>query len=424
MATTNFVSGTVVESSWLNDVDDGIYRKLAETVSIGDFSSVAAAVAAAVAADTMVAVYQSLTVNIPSDVATLQVAIDRIKPTAPNVVVTLNIETGHTIASQLLLVGKDARQFRVVAEDAVVTIQRSALTTSFIDRYPAFGADKQATMPVFDCLFNMDSSGTASLRDAFFIYGGSSIYLDFGAGCTNAGDRGLHVTNNSFAYARQSVFTGCTGRAVRVANGSYACIRDSNLQNCAAEAIATGSAFVDALGCNTSGSLVGLQAYDSQVRFEQAFANNCGTGIQAYSSSVSARNTEIDGCTTYGVLAREGSNVNLRSALIRNTTGTAIFASNSVVSAPSTNCNAATVNAIHAIASRVTAPESTLTNAGAHGVLAEDGSVVAARSSDSSTAGTFGYMINQGSTIDANDATGTRGRTINSLSRHGIIYST
>jgi polygalacturonase len=39
MATTNFVSGTVVESSWLNDVDDGIYRKLAETVSVKDFGA-------------------------------------------------------------------------------------------------------------------------------------------------------------------------------------------------------------------------------------------------------------------------------------------------------------------------------------------------------------------------------------------------
>lgn len=36
MATTNFVSGTVVTSSWLNDVDDITYRKSAETVSVKD----------------------------------------------------------------------------------------------------------------------------------------------------------------------------------------------------------------------------------------------------------------------------------------------------------------------------------------------------------------------------------------------------
>lgn len=36
MATTNFVSGTVVDASWLNDVDDITYRKSAEWISVKD----------------------------------------------------------------------------------------------------------------------------------------------------------------------------------------------------------------------------------------------------------------------------------------------------------------------------------------------------------------------------------------------------
>jgi len=41
LATTNFVDNvTLVEASWLNDVDDGIYRKLAEYVSVYDFGAV------------------------------------------------------------------------------------------------------------------------------------------------------------------------------------------------------------------------------------------------------------------------------------------------------------------------------------------------------------------------------------------------
>lgn len=36
MATTNFTAGTVIASSWLNDVDDIVYRKAAEWVSVKD----------------------------------------------------------------------------------------------------------------------------------------------------------------------------------------------------------------------------------------------------------------------------------------------------------------------------------------------------------------------------------------------------
>jgi len=40
MATTNFVPGTVVTSDWLNDVDDAVYRKVPETISVTDFGAV------------------------------------------------------------------------------------------------------------------------------------------------------------------------------------------------------------------------------------------------------------------------------------------------------------------------------------------------------------------------------------------------
>ena len=40
MATTNFIPGTVIASTWLNDVDDAVYRKLAEWVSITDSGGV------------------------------------------------------------------------------------------------------------------------------------------------------------------------------------------------------------------------------------------------------------------------------------------------------------------------------------------------------------------------------------------------
>jgi len=40
MATTNFVNGTVVQPEWLNDVDDVVYRKAKETLSIKDFGAV------------------------------------------------------------------------------------------------------------------------------------------------------------------------------------------------------------------------------------------------------------------------------------------------------------------------------------------------------------------------------------------------
>lgn len=40
MATTNFSAGTVIASSWLNDVDDIVYRKSAESISVKDFGAV------------------------------------------------------------------------------------------------------------------------------------------------------------------------------------------------------------------------------------------------------------------------------------------------------------------------------------------------------------------------------------------------
>lgn len=39
MATTNFVPGTVIAKEWLNDVDDGIYRKLANYIDVTDYGA-------------------------------------------------------------------------------------------------------------------------------------------------------------------------------------------------------------------------------------------------------------------------------------------------------------------------------------------------------------------------------------------------
>lgn len=52
MATTNFVSGTVVEASWLNDVDATVYEKISAFTKVdSEYASLALAVAAAEAAD-------------------------------------------------------------------------------------------------------------------------------------------------------------------------------------------------------------------------------------------------------------------------------------------------------------------------------------------------------------------------------------
>jgi len=45
MATTNFVNGTVVQADWLNDVDDVVYRKSRDFLSVTDFGAVGDGVA-------------------------------------------------------------------------------------------------------------------------------------------------------------------------------------------------------------------------------------------------------------------------------------------------------------------------------------------------------------------------------------------
>ena len=124
-------------------------------------------------------------------------------------VFTLHLPAGFTMAEQVLVNAIDLSHWQITGADAETAITRSALTTEFEGRYPAFGATNGGRLPLIAQLFDMDTSGTADNRDGVSVRdAGSVANIASACGVKNAGASGLLVAVSASANADDSIFSG------------------------------------------------------------------------------------------------------------------------------------------------------------------------------------------------------------------------
>jgi len=152
--------------------------------------------------------------------------------------------------SEQISVGNIDMTFVTITRDASgpIPVQRSAITQepAFTDRRAGakavFSAFRGGTLPIINCLFAMDGSGTdadAANIVGFYVKDGFA-YFGNGAGFTDVPWRGLYAFNsriegryNDFRRCGNVLATIATGAAVRLSDTCSGLLRDSDLRGSA-----------------------------------------------------------------------------------------------------------------------------------------------------------------------------------------------
>ena len=324
----------------------------------------------------------SVTVGSGGDFANLNDAVDEPGVTA------ISILTGFVMAEQIIVHQKDLSHIRITSVDATVSITRSSLAVVTLgdtpaSTFPAFAAIQNAALPLIDCLFDMDTSGTATGRHGVFVSESSRAVIARNAGVQNAGDRGLYLVN-SIVYARETVWDGAVIGA-RVGNASLAVLRDASLIN-----------------CTTYGLWV---AGGSSVAAQDGFVSGAGdTGVLVENGSTALLDRiDASGSSGEGIEVLDGSEVSMQSA----------------------NCSGATGRALNVISSRVDADSANLSSAGGRALNATKGSYVNANNVNGASAGDSNAVgCFSGSTVNVKNATlSSAGSDEISIGTGGVVIS-
>lgn len=148
--------------------------------------------------------------------------------------VRVSLTSGFVMLEQVLLRwGQDLGWVEIIAEGgAEITIDRASLTQglSGTSAYlAAFGADSFSRLPKINCVFNMNTTGTATNKHGVLVSRGSTVEVSANSGVKNCGAVGLYVQNGGNAVANNSIFTGAGGSGVYCVGGQVD-VRNANLQ--------------------------------------------------------------------------------------------------------------------------------------------------------------------------------------------------
>lgn len=438
-------------------------------INPADYGSLAAAIAAAKANNQVVCIFEDTTIQVPTDAGSLQDAFDYTTPANQQVQITVNIESGHQLATGLKVENGDYGQYTITSTDATVY-----LATGFVGVQvePTMDSDiiagSYAIMPTLSCLIRADDKAEAG----YVVANGSKGQVSPDCGVIYAQVFGLYVVYNSFCNASAANFS-YSGIGNRVTtnsfleaegiNCSYTQNRgypDPNGDRCALDVSRGSVVNIKSQGINvtnlSNSANNGLTVRRSLVSAEGILANNCSAigmraeancvvaasssnfsnsgqwGILAgYNSSVSVDQSTISTCVDYGINASQGARVTAQDLICSNISGLgrAIYASNGA----SVNVNTATITGAAAVGlyasegGNISAQGATvdMTGSGAtsYAVLADTGSTINCSNGtfSNSTSGQD-LRCKSGSTISAVSATGNPSKVVNTITVDGIIY--
>ena len=338
-----------------------------------------------------------VTVQIPSDFATLQAAVDFYSAfiVKQGVRITLNIETGHQPETGLLVQNGDFAHFYVASADAVVTLSPDFVGVGALPDIALGPTDGQITSGCFIMANNargpvlgtiIDGNGLPAARTGYFAIRNATGRADRPAapteeaavlppiaGCINFKHACAQAQENSMLVWENALATGSG------LNGLYA-ERSSIIY----------AEFADASNAAQTGMIA---ARASTITASTSKANNCRIGYWALRAcTINADESEATGCKDYGYYAVFGSTINAHLADASGALGTGNDAT----------FGGAGFLAYHA--SRINAFGADASGCAKYGVLARDRSDIGARGSDLSGCGVSAAYATDASTIQAEGA--------------------
>ena len=333
-------------------------------------------------------------INIPSDVETLQDAIDLFPLRVPGVTTVLNIESGFRPSSGIVVEGGDYRHIWISSEDSEVLVAD--------DFVGDFCRGVAAGMPTLATIIDMNNKGD----NGYYVSSGSVAVIRPNCGVKNAVLYTLDVTGNSYVQAQGAIFDGSQHtRNIHVTHSSRLNLLEGVVRN---------SANIG-LYCSHGGTIA---AYGITIENSGAAAANANQG--GYMDLFGA---VIDGANGIGIWSRHGSNISAQFAQVSNVQDGLVCQGASNIAFDSGVVTSASRDAIRAVdGSRIDAADAILSGAGRYGAAALGGSHVNLRDANCDSAGVTGIIVQGGSTINATGATGTLSQTANTLTAAGIIF--
>lgn len=372
----------------------------------------------------------------------------------------IKLLSGFVMSEQVYVRGIDLGWIKITSEDNEVPINRSTLTQDYFEypagqkRYPAFTARENATLPIISTLFNMDDSGDAEGRDAFFILQNSKITISEGAGCRNAGGRALYVLQASQANAEGSILSGAGDNAVTALHNCWVNVQDADCSGAARRGIfANASSRIGARRVNVSGAggagllarrAATIDAYQgnisncgnsedaaveawhaSTINVQEAdVTNSKGMGIRSFhASTINAHQVDVSGAMGHGVVAARCSSIDISNSTIHNVGGDGVRADASRINAYACDVQGANEYGIHALnGGEINAEETHVSGSGFSGIRANHGSKINAESCVVDNSANNDIIVEGGSIISAHGATGSLSQSENNITSDGIIF--
>ena len=291
---------------------------------------------------------------------------------------SIRLLSGFIWSEQLIVNNVNLSYITINSDDAEVIINRSSLLVEsgllgIGDRFAALQGNDFAVLPNINCLFNMDSSGTATGRSGILLNNGSKIKVSPGAGVKGCPEEGIGAYYSSTAIVNDTVFTENLGAGI----SSWGC------------------SLVSADRADVSGSYYGVRA--------------------ARGGELSFVNGIADNVLRHGIRADECGKINCFGASIVNPASNGVYAwQGSIIQANSVTCTTAGDYAVRSVnGSTIICRGATLTGATKSGISALEGSVVTAGFSlgdvsacDTSNSGESNVIAENGSTIDVGGCIG------------------
>lgn len=279
------------------------------------------------------------------------------------------------VREQVLASNTDLGWITISSLSSPVTVSRVDLIDIFgsENRTPLFGASHNATLPLINTLFVMDSSGdTTTTKDGLYIESNSSAIVTQSSGVINASGFGIRAFDGSRVLARGAIFTNAGERGCMISQGSIIYAPYINLSG--------------AKGRNTFRAYRGVLAAIERSNL----SNGAETNVRiSEGCSVDMQHSDVSNA---GRVSLEGLGAGLY-----------VFGSSTVYAA-GINADNAAGNAVQVSSGSVVAVDfgARLTNAGEYGVNAYGVGTVNANGADVSGAkGPAGVRASSGATVEA-----------------------
>ena len=257
------------------------------------------------------------TVGIGGDFTTINGALEFLSKsyiTYKNTGVKVKIQllSGFIMKEQVIVDGVDLGWIEISGVDTETIVDRASLTITKLiggsTHRPVFLAKNNATLPIINQLFNMNTSGEDNWQTGIVVVGLSKAIIEKEKGIKNAIKYGLYVSDGSYVLGSFGIFSGSfTGAAFL--NNSKGILNNSKISGVSIGISINTSSSVNLFSATIDGgSSDGISLNNnSSVDFSYGILNSTGKGITAFScSSICANYSKInnqDSGTKFSVLS-------------------------------------------------------------------------------------------------------------------------